>query len=104
MSVLAYNIGLNNNNNYDIKPKLLLDSGASEHYTFNKDWLLNYKPIYNKSVTIANGQDLPVLGQGDIPIKVVYNNNYKDILIKNVYYIPKLKATLISSKELTNKG
>lgn len=84
--------------NYD--NKLVLDSGASEHYTPNKNWLLNYKPISNKSITIANGDKMPVLGIGDIPIKA----NNLEILIQKVNYIPSLNTTLISSRELTEKN
>jgi hypothetical protein len=47
---------------------------------------------------------LLVISQGDIPIKVASNGSYIDMTIKGVFYMPSLKATLISSKELTNKG
>ncbi|TVY49106.1 Retrovirus-related Pol polyprotein from transposon TNT 1-94 [Lachnellula cervina] len=80
---------------------LILDSGASEHYTYNKDWLLDYKSISNKSIRIANGQSLAVLGKGNIPVKA--NNNTK-LIIKDVFYMPNLRANLISTKELINKG
>ena len=79
---------------------LVLDSGATEHYTPNKEWLLDYKTISNKSIFIANGDELSIRGIGNIPI---YIDN-KEILIKDVNYIPELKSTLISSKELTKKG
>jgi hypothetical protein len=46
----------------------------------------------------------PVIGQGDIPIKIANNSFYTDVIIKGVFYMPGLKAILISSKELTNKG
>jgi hypothetical protein len=45
-----------------------------------------------------------VVGQGDVPIKIANNSSYTDMIIKGVFYMPGLKATLISSKELTNKG
>ena len=89
-----------NKSNIINNKSLILDSGASEHYTPYKDYLLDYKPINNKSVIIANGIKLPIKGIGNIP---VYINNYM-FLIKNVNYVPNIKTTLISSKELTNKG
>jgi len=79
---------------------LLLDSGASEHYTPYKEWLLNYKPVYNRYIIVANGDKLAIKGIGDIPIVI----NNKELLITNVNYVPNIKATLISSKELVNKG
>jgi hypothetical protein len=84
----------------DFKNKLVLDSGATEHYTPNKDWLLDYKETKNKFVSVANGQKLAILGIGYIPILI----NNKEILIQGVNYIPELYTTLISSKELANKG
>jgi hypothetical protein len=98
MMVSAIN---NNNNIQDIKSKMVLDSGASEHYTHDKNWLLNIKPIINKSIKTASGQILPVLAQGNLP---VLTPNGSNIIIKDVFYVPRLKFTLISSKELANKG
>ena len=64
-----------------------------------KDILLNYKPINNKSVIIANGVKLSIKSIGNIP--VIINN--KILFIKNINYIPNIKTTLISLKELINK-
>ncbi len=89
---------LNNSNSSNMG--FILDSGASEHYTPYKDYLLDYKPVYNKTVIIANGVKLPIKGIGHIPVKI----NQDTFLIKNVNYVPNIKTTLISSKELTNKG
>jgi hypothetical protein len=86
--------------NKEANYKLILDSGASEHYTPIKEWLIDYKEVLNKTIIIANGTKVPIKGIGNIPI-IIGN---KDVLIKDVYYIPSLKTTLISSKELTNKG
>jgi len=80
--------------------RLVLDSGASEHYTPIKEWLINYKPVFNKSILVANGQRINIEGIGDIP--VITNN--KEVLITKVNYVPSLKTTLLSSKELVNKG
>ena len=65
------------------KYKFVLDSGASEHYTSNKEWLIDYKVVQNRSITIANGSKVAILGIGNMPI--IYKD-YK-ILIKDVYYI-----------------
>ena len=85
--------------NKEANYKLILDSGVLEHYTPIKEQLIDYKVILNKSIIIANGTKVPVIGIGNIPI--ILGN--KDVLIKDIYYIPSLKTTLISSKKLTNK-
>jgi hypothetical protein len=79
---------------------LILDSGASKHYMPYKDILLHYKMVNNKSVIIANKVKLPIKGIGHIPIII----NKDTFLINNVNYILNIKITLISFKELTNKG
>ncbi|CAL3962787.1 unnamed protein product [Diplocarpon coronariae] len=80
--------------------KFVLDSGATKHYSPNKNWLINYKPVFNKAITIANGESMPILGKGDIPIKTKKGLN---LLIEGVNLVPSLNTTLISSRELTKK-
>ncbi|CAL3972652.1 unnamed protein product [Diplocarpon coronariae] len=80
--------------------KFVLDSGATEHYSPNKNWLINYKPVSNKAITIANGESMPILGKGDILIKTKKGLN---LLIEGVNLVPGLNTTLISSRELTKK-
>ena len=84
-------INKNNTISNNINKSLILDLGASKHYTPYKDYLLDYKPINNKSVIIANGIKLSIKGIDNIP---VYINNYM-FLIKNINYIPNIKTTLI---------
>ena len=93
MSVFS---AINGSSNY----KLILDSGATEHYTPIKEWLIDYKIVQNKAIIIANRTKVPVIGIGNIPI-IVGN---KSLIIQDIYYVPSLKTTLVSSKELTNKG
>ncbi|CAL3969519.1 unnamed protein product [Diplocarpon coronariae] len=80
--------------------KFVLDSGATEHYSPNKNWLINYKPVSNKAIIIANGESMPILGKGDILIKTKKGLN---LLIEGVNLVPGLNTTLISSRELTKK-
>ncbi|CAL3971709.1 unnamed protein product [Diplocarpon coronariae] len=80
--------------------KFVLDSGATEHYSLNKNWLINYKPVSNKAIIIANGESMPILGKGDILIKTKKGLN---LLIEGVNLVPGLNTTLISSRELTKK-
>ena len=98
MTTLALNSNIYNTTS---KYKIVLDSGATEHYTCNKDYLIDYKPISSyKTVQVANGTSIPIKGVGNIPIIV----NNTSILITRVNYLPDLNTTLISSKELANKG
>ena len=89
-----------NSNSNNIVNKIILDSGATEHYTPNKQWLLDYTIVNNKSIIVANGQRLAVRGIGKIPILVGDN----ELTITEVNYIPELKQTLVSTKQMTKKG
>ncbi|CAL3971484.1 unnamed protein product [Diplocarpon coronariae] len=80
--------------------KFILDSRAIKYYSPNKNWLINYKPVSNKAIIIANSKSMPILGKGDIPIKTKKGLN---LLIEGVNLIPGLNTTLISSRELTKK-
>ena len=77
---------------------IIIDSGASEYYLPNKDWFINYKAT-NKSIIIANGQRIVIKGIGDISIIA----NYQELIITKVNYIPEIKTTLLSSRELAKK-
>ena len=103
MSILANNTEDSSSTSYlsnDFRNKLVLDIGATEHYTPNKDWLIDYKETSNKSILVANSEKIAVKGIGSIPVFV----NNTEVLITGVNYIPNIKATLISSRELAKKG
>jgi hypothetical protein len=52
------------NSNY----KLILDSSVTEHYSPVKEWLIDYKDVYNKTIIVINGENVPIKGVGNIPI------------------------------------
>ena len=90
---------LSYNNNFNNKA-LILNLSAFEHYTLYKDILLNYKLINHKSVIIINRIKLFIKSIKYILVFI----NKETFLIKNVNYISNIKVTLISLKELINKG
>lgn len=84
----------------------IVDSGASEHFTNQKEWLENYQTVDNLTVTAINGQKLQILGFGSIPI-TLHNttiNKPQQVTISKVYYVPNIAANLLSTKNLTEKG
>ncbi|KAI4340978.1 hypothetical protein MLD38_025761 [Melastoma candidum] len=48
----------------------IMDSGASYHMTFNKDWFNSFKK-WNSSVRLGDDKAIPVLGSGSVQIKIL---------------------------------
>ena len=91
----SYNNNFKNNNN----KVFILDLKVFKYYIPYKNILLDYKPINNKLVIIANRIKLLIK---DIENILIIINN-KTLFIKNINYIPNIKIILISLKELINK-
>ena len=78
----------------------IIDSGATNHMTNEKLILKNFKNKYD-DITIANGQNVAVIGQGDLEVKL---NEDSIVLLKDVLYVPTLKKILISVGQMTKNG
>ena len=79
-----------------------VDSACSNHMTANKAIFVSLKPIYNVSITIADGKKVQAEGMGDVQIKL----NGKRTSIYRVYYVPGLGTgiNLISTAQLADRG
>lgn len=80
----------------------ILDSGASRHFTFNKDELKNYRAYDTPRQTqTANGFG-QLLGEGDVDILQVDDKNEPFVILhlQNVVYMPDLSVRLISPGQL----
>ena len=80
-----------------IEDQFVLDSGATTHTVYKKEYLNNFRYLYNKTVSWGEAKQLKVIGQGDL---LLYLNNTK-VLIRNVLYIPELGINLISISRLS---
>ncbi|KAG6438777.1 hypothetical protein O3G_MSEX000215 [Manduca sexta] len=82
-----------------------LDSGASEHMCSTKDSFINYENlIVPKDVIIGDGTVIKALGYGDIQLEAYDNEQWIKTLIKNVLYVPSLKANLFPMSATLDKG
>lgn len=79
--------------------KWIIDSGATAHMTSRDDWLLKYKQISDGRVTVANGEDLVVLGCGEVPI----DTNSIVNKISDVLHVPELNCNLLSVQKVLEK-
>ena len=77
---------------------IIIDSGASRHFSPNHSKFLNYQEFINhEPIRAADGRTFHALGKGDIQI-MLPNGNHKStrITLKEVYYSPIMAFTLIS--------
>jgi len=82
----------------------LLDSGASKHMTFRRDWLSNMEPCDNEEVSLGDGGVCKVLGRGTVYIKRLINNQWLDSRLEDVLYVPSLSKNLFSVGACINKN
>jgi hypothetical protein len=77
---------------------IIIDSGASRHFSPDRSKFLNYKEFNShEPIRAADGRTFHALGKGDIQI-MLPNGNQKStsITLKEVYYSPIMAFTLIS--------
>jgi hypothetical protein len=83
----------------------IIDSGCTNHMTFNKELFEHVKP-FNGSVSIADNSHLMIKGIGTVPLRVPTGceaDLTQEILLHNVFYVPKLKKNLISVSQAQRK-
>lgn len=87
------------------KNKWIIDTGASEHVTGNKDYLVDYVDIQQaKYVIVGDGRKLKIVGKGNIEVFSKANSELIPTTFYNVLYIPYLKASLFSVSCALDKG
>ena len=76
---------------------IILNSGASSHFTPNRLKLMNYTDINPEPIRAADGCTFSALSKGDLKVELP-NKNQKltPITLKNVYYSPHMVFTLMS--------
>ena len=67
----------------------IIDSGATDHMTFDSRHLSMIKPSSQKFVSIANGTSTPVRGEGSLPLT-------DTLKLDSVLVVPSLNYNLLS--------
>ena len=76
----------------------IVDSGASDHMTGNIATFSKYFPCHdNSTVRIADGTHSKVMGEGSVVIS-------KDIVLKDVLYVPKLDYKLTVHQQVDKRS
>jgi len=79
----------------------LVDSGATQHMTYSKEFMTNFKNITPVDVHLADDGVVQALGTGDIVMSVTTPHGVKKGVLTNVWYIPKLSRNLFSVGRFT---
>lgn len=83
----------------------LIDSSASRHLTYRRDWLIDYKTDNTgATISLGNNQICNVAGEGTVQIKRLIDGVWHDALIEKVMHVPKLRKNLFSVGVCTKKG
>ena len=77
-----------------------LDSGCSNHMTGNKSWFIEMDEKFRRTVKLGNGEKIMVMGKGIIRLKIEGLTQR----IKDVFFIPELKNSLLSIGQLQERG
>lgn len=76
-----------------------VDSGCSNHMTWNVEKLCNLEKVKSDlKIKVANGEEIPVEGRGDVKV-----SGSSDFTLKKVLHVPRLSMNLISVSDLVKK-
>lgn len=86
------------------KDEWILDSGASTHMCYDRVHMTNFREAKVKNVTTANKEKVPVLGEGNILMQYSAQGEKRQVILKNVLYVPKITTNLLSVSAIAKKG
>ena len=87
-------------------PSIIIDCGASSHFTPNRDKLSDYQELATLPIRAADGRTFAAHGRGNMKILLPMGKNRKptNVTLTNVYYSPHLAFTLVSCTRMTRLG
>ncbi len=82
------------------------DSGATQHMSDQKDWLLNFVTVPDGSWTVngIGSNSCIVKGYGDVHVWAEVDGNRMPVVIMKVLYVPGLGTNLFSIAAVTDLG
>ena len=87
-----------------INPRVIIDSGATDHFFSNRDFFSTYTEYYHEFQTDP-GQVLPAFGYGDVVLNMVQQDKNINVLtVKNISWALDLGHNLLSTILLAIEG
>ena len=86
---------------------MVVDSGASDHMSANREWFSNLRLVDGESVRIASGRNLQVVGRGTILFRVMEEGGREITLaLQDAQYVPEMPSfiNLFSTGAATKQG
>ena len=88
----------------DKKDIWYVDSGASRHITFRREWFTEFRPLRGTTVSVGDDGVCEVSGEGTVIIDKLVNGVWREARIENVLYVPKVRNNLFSVGVCTSRG
>jgi len=82
----------------------LLDSGASRHITYRREWFTSYEPITGEEIRLGDDGICSVRGTGTIKILKLIGDQWYPSTIEGVLFVPDIRKNLFSVGVCTSKG
>jgi hypothetical protein len=74
-----------------------VNSGASRHFTNQKDWFTEFTPSPSKdSVIFSGGEEYNIVGKGNVQISF----RGKMLMFLNIHYVPGMELNLLSVSQI----
>ena len=74
----------------------IIDSGTSRHFSPNKEKFMNYRPLTDCKIKMADGRILNAVGMGDVRVDLPNGKSITPIVLKECIHAPDLAFTLLS--------
>lgn len=84
--------------------KWLIDSGASNHMSNERNSFKEIDLSHRGRVVVANGDKIDVIGRGQVDIELKVKGQKRLVTLSDVLLVPKLDGSLVSVNKLTEKG
>lgn len=88
----------------DMEDAWIVDSGASRHVCFHREWFIEMRLCTNDRVSLSDNSTCEAKGVGTILIQKYVNGQWETGRIENVLYVPQLKRNLFSVGVCTSRG
>lgn len=102
-NMLAFHVGNSDWNDSDSE-KWILDSGASAHMSYKREYFIDLDKYIGCPLKLGNQETLQVAGQGNILIQKCVNGQWEMSILKDVLYVPDLRRNLFSEGVVSKQG